>query len=331
MFESLLKKVRMAALVPVVQTEEVETALHLVDALDAGGVKAIEMTFRTKNGEVGLRKIAACITAVRKEKPDFLIGAGTVTNETFASIAVESGAQFIVSPGYNEKTVDWCLAHEVPVIPGVNCASQIELAVGKGLSAVKFFPAELSGGVKMIKALSGPFPTLSFMPTGGINADNIGDYMKLPNVLAVGGSWFVKNTLYEDGSFERVTEETHRAIVRALGLRFGHVGINFNGEADGRSAASQLALFGFEGNENPASIFCGSEFELMKGNGRGTNGHIGILTYNVERALDYLSRFGYLPVAKTAKHETDDPDSPLTFVYLDKDIGGFGIHLKKSL
>ena len=212
MFESTSEKIQKAKIVPVVKMDDVEKALPLANALLAGGITAIEITFRTTEGEAGYAKIAECIKKVAENCPDMLVGAGTVINPELAEKAVEAGAQFIVSPGFNPATVDWCIQHNVPVYPGVNTPSLVEEALMRNLTVLKFFPAEVCGGVKMLKALSGPFPTVKFMATGGIDSNNIKNYFACKNLVAVGGSWMVAEDLIKSSEWEKITELSRTAL-----------------------------------------------------------------------------------------------------------------------
>jgi 2-dehydro-3-deoxyphosphogluconate aldolase/(4S)-4-hydroxy-2-oxoglutarate aldolase len=144
--------------------------------------------------------------------PDMLVGAGTVLSVEQAQRAVNAGAKFIVSPGFDEEVVDWCLANNVPVYPGIITPSEATKAVKRGLKIVKFFPAEQFGGVATIKALAAPFTTLKFMPTGGINAKNIRDYLANNKIIACGGSWMVKGDLVKAGDFAKIKELVKEAV-----------------------------------------------------------------------------------------------------------------------
>ena len=212
MFEEISEKIKNAKIIPVVKMDDVEKAVPLAKALLAGGITAIEITFRTTEGEEGFKKIAACIKKVCDEVPQMLAGAGTVINASLAQRAVDAGAQFIVSPGFNPSTVDWCIEHKVPVYPGVNTPSLVEAALEKGLSVLKFFPAEVCGGTKMLKALSGPFPTVRFMATGGVNEKNAADYFACKNLVAVGGSWMVNEALINEGKWDEITRLSKEAL-----------------------------------------------------------------------------------------------------------------------
>ena len=154
------------------------------------------------------------------------MGAGTVLTIEQAKKAVNAGAKFIVSPGFNTKIVDYCLENNIPVTPGVNSPTQIEMALEKGLEVVKFFPAEASGGLPLLKALSGPFSEIKFIPTGGIEQTNLLSYLAHSQVLACGGSWMVKPDFISSGNFNRITEITREAVSIMLGFQLAHLGIN---------------------------------------------------------------------------------------------------------
>lgn len=192
MFEKMAEKMTAAGVIPVVTVKDINSTLEIAAQASKKGIDALEITFRTTEGERGHKMICGAITAVRKNFPELLVGAGTVINAQLASMAKEAGAQFIVSPGLNPKTVEWCLANEMSIFPGVATPSEIEIALSYGLDHLKFFPAEALGGTKMLKALGGPFPMVKFMPTGGINESNVADYQSLKNVFCIGGSWILK-------------------------------------------------------------------------------------------------------------------------------------------
>ena len=192
-------------IVPVVAIERAEDAVELGRALLAGGLPCAEITFRTAAAEEAIRSISSSL-------PDVLVGAGTVLSVDQAKRAVSAGAQFIVSPGFNEKVVDWCLENEVAVTPGVLTPTEIEMGLDRGLNILKFFPAEAMGGIATLKAISGPYGDVRFMPTGGINQNNLADYLAQPNVHCCGGSWFVKANLILAGKFDEITQMTRDAV-----------------------------------------------------------------------------------------------------------------------
>lgn len=197
--------------VPVIVIDDAAAALPLADALAAGGLPCAEITFRTPAAAEALQRIAA-------ERPGLLVGAGTVLSPQQAAEARQAGARFVVSPGFNPRVVEYCRAHEMPVYPGVCTPTEIEAALEQGLSVLKFFPAEPMGGVAFLKAIAAPYPAVRFMPTGGINAANLGSYLAFSRVLACGGSWMAPAEWIRARQFERIRQETERAVraVRSL-------------------------------------------------------------------------------------------------------------------
>ena len=171
-------------LIPVVALEDADDAEPLADALCAGGLSVAEVTLRTECAIDVIRRLGA--------RDGFLLGAGTVHSAEQAEEVVEAGAQFVVTPGFNPRTVAWCQQNNVPVFPGVATPTDLEMALEHNIEVVKFFPAETLGGVTALKAFSGPYGNVRFIPTGGISASNLSDYLALPSVLACGGSWMVK-------------------------------------------------------------------------------------------------------------------------------------------
>ena len=171
--------------VPVVVLEDAEDALPLAQALTEGGLPCAEVTFRTEAAEESIRRM-------REKYPDMLVGAGTVLTTEQVDRAVKAGAKFIVSPGFDPEIVDYCLGKEIPVFPGCTTPSELAQAVKRGMKVVKFFPAEQAGGVAMIKAMAAPYNTVKFMPTGGISAKNLKEYLEYDKILCCGGSWMVK-------------------------------------------------------------------------------------------------------------------------------------------
>ena len=201
------KKVLQGRIIPVVAIEKAENAIPLADALIEGGLPCAEITFRTTAAE-------AVIAALAK-RGDVLVGAGTVLKIEQVQTAIDAGACFIVAPGFNPRVVEFCLDHSIPVTPGVATPTDIEAAMGFGLDIVKYFPAEAFGGLKTLKAISAPYTMMKFIPTGGINAENVFEYLSHPKVAAVGGSWMVKSSMISDGQFETITRLTKEAVALA--------------------------------------------------------------------------------------------------------------------
>ena len=199
-----LKQIGATGIVPVVVLNKVADAEPLAQALISGGLPCAEVTFRTDAAEESIRAIA-------KKFPDMFVGAGTVLTTEQVDRAIGAGAKFIVSPGLNPKVVEYCIKKGYPITPGIMTPTELEVALGFGLDVVKFFPAENAGGLKMIKAMSAPYTMMKFMPTGGINATNVRDYLACDKILACGGSWMVKGDLINAGNFAEIEKLTREA------------------------------------------------------------------------------------------------------------------------
>lgn len=194
-------------IVPVVAIESADDAEPLADALCAGGLPCAEITMRTDAALEVIRAMA--------KRDDLLLGVGTVHNPDQAKAAVDAGARFVVAPGFNPRTVSWCVDNEIPVFPGIASPTDLEMALEHGLEVVKFFPAEAIGGVKTLKAFSAPYGGMRFVPTGGIGPGNVKDYLALPCVAACGGSWMVKPDLLKAGKFDEVRRLAAEAVTLA--------------------------------------------------------------------------------------------------------------------
>jgi 2-dehydro-3-deoxyphosphogluconate aldolase/(4S)-4-hydroxy-2-oxoglutarate aldolase len=203
----LIEKIK---IIPVIKIGDEKDALPLAKALSAGGIPTAEITFRSDAAEGAIKSISTL--------DDFLIGAGTVLTVETAERAVAAGARFIVSPGLNDEVVKYCAKAGVPVFPGIMTPTEIGRAIDLGLDILKFFPAEAAGGVKTLKAVGAPFGGVRFIPTGGINAGNLANYLKLGNVLAVGGSWMAKAGDIDSGDFDEIERLTKEAVEIVRGL-----------------------------------------------------------------------------------------------------------------
>lgn len=192
-------------IIPVVKINDIKQAAPLARALYEGGISSIEITFRT---ECALEAIEETIKAV----PEMLVGAGTVIEKTQAEKAIKAGAKFIVSPGFSERVAKTCRDMDTLYLPGCVTPTEIMRAMEYGIETVKFFPAENNGGIKAIRALSGPFKDITFIPTGGIDQDNIKEYLKNPKILACGGSWLVKDIWLEEENFSFIKKKAREAI-----------------------------------------------------------------------------------------------------------------------
>ena len=208
----MMNQLKSIGIIPVVVLNNADDALPLAERLVKGGLPCAEVTFRTDAAEESIRRIA-------KAFPEMIVGAGTVLTCEQADRAIDAGAKFIVSPGFNPKVTEYVLKKGVPMTPGVCTPTEIEAALQFGLDVLKFFPAEPSGGLKMIKALAAPYVGLNFMPTGGINADNVRDYLKYDRIVACGGSWMVSGALVKEGKFDEIEKMVREAAAIVKEIR----------------------------------------------------------------------------------------------------------------
>ena len=210
--EDLLKRLEAAPIVPLVVPDDPETAIKTTQALVAGGLSVIEVVLRTSAA-------VECLGEVVRAVPDAIVGAGTVLSERQAAEVVFAGAQFIVSPGLYVPVVEYAASARLPIFPGVATASEAQNAWNMGLRSLKFFPASLAGGPPMLKAIGSVFKDVRFMPTGGVSADNLGEYLALPNVLACGGSWLTPKSAIAEGNYEIISNLAAEAVAIANNIR----------------------------------------------------------------------------------------------------------------
>lgn len=211
--KEVLQKIGQTGIIPVVVLNKVSDAVPLAQSLINGGLPCAEVTFRTDATQES-------ISAISKAFPQMFVGAGTVLTTEQVDRAVDSGAKFIVSPGFNPKVVEYCIKKGYPITPGIMTPTELEMALDFGLDVVKFFPAENAGGLKMIKAMAAPYTKMKFMPTGGINTSNVRDYLSYEKILACGGSWMVKGELINSGNFaeiEKLTKEAAQIVKEIRG------------------------------------------------------------------------------------------------------------------
>ncbi len=289
----VIEEISKIGIVPVIALDNAKDARPLAEALFKGGLPCAEVTFRTDAAEESIRIIA-------NEFPQMMVGAGTVLTTEQVDRAVNAGAKFIVSPGLNPKVVKCCMDKNIPILPGTATPSDVEAAIELGLEVVKFFPAEQAGGIKMIKAMSAPYTKMKFMPTGGITADNLKEYLDFNKIVACGGSFMVKKDLVVAGKFDEIEALTKDAVNKMLGFEVRHVGINAT-------------------EENEAN-----GMEIVKNLYLGACGHIAIATNYMERAIYHLERQGVVFDENTAKR---DDKGNLKAIYMKNEVGGFAIHL----
>ena len=312
----VLKRLAQSGVVPVVVLEDAKDAVPTAKAMLAGGIDVMEITFRTAAA-------AYSIKAVAQECPDMVVGAGTVINLEQCKLAVECGAKFIVSPGYDEETVAWCCDNGIPVTPGCVTPTEIMMALKHGLKVLKFFPANVYGGLSAIKSLAGPFGGVKFIPTGGVNAQNLAEFISSPYIHAVGGSWICPKADIAAGNFDKITALCKEARKTLLGFEVAHIGIN-TPDADAAMDVCKAFndAFDFNVKQGNSSNFASTGVEVMKTMFKGANGHIAIRTNKMIPAIAEMERRGYELDMDSVKDKNN-----IKAVYFKNEIGGFAVHL----
>ena len=312
----MLEKIAQLGIIPVIKLNDPADAVPLCRALMNAGLPVAEITFRTAAAEEAIRRAS-------EELPDMLIGAGTVLTCDQADRATRAGARFVVTPGFNPAVVRHCVDEGYTVFPGCPTTSDIEQALDLGLNVVKFFPAEAMGGLKTIKAVSAPYGSVRFIPTGGVNEDNITTYLSFPKVIACGGSWMAPSDLIDAGAFDKIEEITRAAVRKMHGFELRHIGINCENPEEAMAAAKRFcALFGWPLKDG-GGVFAGDYIECMKTPGLGEKGHIAIGCNNIYRAKAYLEGQGFAFNEDSAKIK----DGRMTAIYFADEIAGFAVHL----
>ena len=288
---SVLQRVYEIGIIPVIAFNSVDEALPLCKALMAGGLPAAEVTFRTACAE-------DCIKKIHEELPDMLLGAGTVLTKDQADRAMAAGASFIVAPGFDPEVCQHVIDKGGIMMPGTATAGEMQQAMNMGCE---------------------------WMCTGGVNAKNVNNYLGYNQIIAVGGTWMCKSDKIKAGAWDEITAMSREAVDVMLGLELGHIGINCADEAEAAKTAETIAnLLSMAVKVGNSSIFVGKkEFEIMKKPGRGTNGHIAILTNNVDRAIYHLGQRG----VKFDMDSKNVKDGKTVAIYFADEIAGFAFHL----
>lgn len=269
--KDIIKRLGALALIPVVTIEKLEDALPLANALCKGGLPVAEVTFRTTCAKDAIAEIV-------KAYPQMLVGAGTVLTNKQVDDAIEAGAQFVVSPGLNPEVVKYAIDKGILIIPGCANPSDIEIALSLGLNFVKFFPAEAAGGLPMIKAMGAPYTSVKFMPTGGINETNIGQYLQYNKILACGGSWMVDKEMISQRQFDKIKKATQKAVQTMLGLTFEHV--------------NKLKIEDRNSEQSVVDYVLAKEINWIDEMPQGSNEYVTYSTPYLDRVINYLSAVG---------------------------------------
>jgi len=284
----ILEQLNLIGIIPVVVIDEAINSEPLAQALYEGGLPTMEITFRTKAA-------TDAISIVAKRYPDIVLGAGTVIQVDQVKTAMDCGAKFIVSPGLHRKVIEYCLSNEIIIIPGILTPTEIGEALNLGIEVMKFFPAEASGGIEYLKAISAPYKNVKFIPTGGLDESNILQYLKLPQVFACGGSWMVKADLIKNKRFEDIKNLTSSALSKMFGFRLLNIGISDKESKRVTQAALFLSkIINLQINDDDSLPLISNQFELIKSISNSKRKNISIGTYFLDRAVHYLLSRGLL-------------------------------------
>lgn len=315
--DAIKEKIFNCGITPVVVIEDAADAVPAANALLAGGIDVIEITMRTDAGLQAIKNIA-------RDCPDMLVIAGTVLTLEKCKECIAAGAKGIVSPGFDDAIVGHCVDNNILVVPGCVTPTEIQRGMSYGLDVLKFFPANVYGGAAALKSLGGPFTSLKFIPTGGVNGNTVGEYAALPNVFAVGGSWVCGKGDIAAHAFDKITELSKAGRQAMMGFEFAHIGVNM-ADADASLAAVNTLneRFGFPVKLGNSSNFSGGNMEFLKEPYLGAHGHIAIRTNNIQRAASYLAGMGFSSDPGTAKYK----NGKMIAMYLTGEVGGFAIHL----
>lgn len=317
----LMKTLGNIGIIPVFSVDDAEDAVPICRALVEGGLPAAEILFRTPEAEKAINKVSI-------ELPDVLVGAGTVLTIDQAKRAINAGAKFIVSPGFDRTLVEFCIERDIPILPGCSTSSEIQMAVGYGMDTIKYFPVIPLGGVETLKQLSGPYNTMNFVVTGGVDSSNLEKLLSFKKVLAVGGNWMVINDAVKNKNYKEVTRIIREDVKTMLGFELGHIGINAGKEENALRITEMFGtLLNMPMKPGEKSNFIGTAVEVLKFKGLGANGHIGIKTNSVKRTIYHLEQKG---IAFNKETISISVEGDIENIYLQEEIGGFAIHFMQN-
>ena len=280
----ILNQLSKIGIVPVIKIDDSADAAPLAKALIEGGLPCAEVTFRTPCAK-------KAISIISREYPEMLVGAGTVLTREQVDDAIEAGAKFIVSPGFNPEMVKYIQSLGIPMMPGAATPGEMEQAMSLGLTNIKFFPAEANGGVAKLKALAGPYQAAKWMPTGGVNAKNLNDYLSFERIIACGGTWLATSADIAKGDWDGITAKCKEAVKTMLGFKLHSVSVYGNNEGAEKDAKFLCNLFGFEYKETEYGV-CADGAVCFSKEDSDAKGCIVISTLNGNRAMAYVQRMG---------------------------------------
>ncbi len=318
---SIFQIIKELGIIPVLQIPSVSVAKPIAKALIDGGIPLAEIMFRNECA-------AESIKIIKEAYPKMCIGGGTILNVEQVMQAKEAGADFIVSPGFNEDVVKKAIEEKIPILPGCVTPTEIEAGLKKGLKVFKFFPVKSVGGISAIKELVGPYKDVTFVVTGGLEMADIDEFASIDKIIGIGGGFVTPDDVIKNAEYTKITELCKEAIQISLNFHLCHIGINGKNSIDGEHIAKEFAnIFGIPYKRGEKSDFAGSIIESTKINFPGTLGHIAIGTKSVERAIAYLKNKG-IEIRKEFLNV--GVDRTIIAAYLKNEIAGFAIHLLKD-
>ncbi|SET61732.1 bifunctional 4-hydroxy-2-oxoglutarate aldolase/2-dehydro-3-deoxy-phosphogluconate aldolase [Lacrimispora sphenoides] len=311
----ILNRIHKIGIMPVAVLDDVKNAVPLAEALCGGGIHCVEIPLSTNAAEESIR-------IMTERFPQMLIGAGDILTAAQASLAVNAGAKFIISPEFSSSVVKYCMDRAIPVIPGVSTPADVETAISFGLDAVIVSSAGQDGGLHMNQTMYSSYNHINFIPADGINEKNSSSYPAFDNILAC--SLMVEQELIQAGESEKIRDLTTKAIQTMLGFEFTHIGINLSTDEEAEKTAGIFeAMFGFQKKSGAGSVFAGTAIECMKPPYFGTKGHIAISTNSIVRAKNYFETAGYKFNEASAKFNNDK----MIVIYFEEEVGGFAVHI----
>lgn len=315
---NILNDIENIGMIPVISIDKKQRALPLADALSKGGLPLMEVMFRTDDA-------ASSIAIIAQNRPEFIIGAGTITSEEQVKQAIDSGAKFLVSPGFNPKIIACANKYNIPIIPGCISPTEVEMAIDLGCYIIKFFPAVQNGGLAAMKLLSGPYPKIKFIPTGDLTKELSTEYLSFHKVAATGGDYMLSyDDLYNE-NYDKITSDVEQTILSYLNFHIAHVGMNEQSKERAFTLAQKLSLtLKLQTTVHSKSTFSGSLFEIMHNNFYHEKGHIAIGTKDATRAYHYLKRCNVEFFEETVSY---DANSRVIAAYMKENFSGFALHL----
>ena len=315
-YNEVVKQLELAGIIPLIKIDDISDALPLMGALTGANINVVEITFRTSAARDVLKLIS-------KKCKNMLVGAGTIISIEQVNEAINAGAKYIVTPSFNPKVVDRCIELGIPVFPGCSNPTDIEQAYERGLRVVKFFPAELLGGVEMLKVLSRPYPMMKYVPTGGINADNLNKYLNFNRVLCCGGTYIVDETLLKQKQYHEITRIARESVNKMLDIKLDHVAINTDYKTGTALLKTFSNLSGVTYQPDQEKV---GGIEVVRDNHNGNLGHVAFSSPNLERCVHYLEQRGFTVDKSTIVKE----NGRIAKLHLAGDNAGYTIQLIRS-